>query len=123
MHAVAFAMNTDMNGAGLGAQHEAAQHVLAGPQAAAAVGEDRLERDGEGRVCGVQATIGGRVTRIGARCGVILACGEVARFNDAAPPHSFPEDLAIALEIDRFDFAVQVRAEDGFLVARKRTVQ
>jgi succinate dehydrogenase/fumarate reductase flavoprotein subunit len=35
----------------------------------------RLQRDGTGRVCGVTASIAGRVRSIGARCGVILACG------------------------------------------------
>ncbi|MBS0319856.1 MAG: FAD-dependent oxidoreductase [Proteobacteria bacterium] len=35
----------------------------------------RLERDADGCVCGVVATIDGHATRIGARRGVILACG------------------------------------------------
>ena len=35
----------------------------------------RLERDAQGRVCGALASIGGRMTRIGACRGVILACG------------------------------------------------
>ena len=35
----------------------------------------RLQRDHGGRVCGVTASIGGRITSIGARRGVILACG------------------------------------------------
>ena len=52
----------------------------------------------------------------------ILAGGEVARFNDLNAPHSFPEDLAIALDVDRFDFAIQVVMEDGMLVARARRV-
>jgi len=35
----------------------------------------RLERDAEGRVCGVFVALGERTRRIGARRGVILACG------------------------------------------------
>jgi succinate dehydrogenase/fumarate reductase flavoprotein subunit len=35
----------------------------------------RLQCDSAGRVCGVTASIAGRVRSIGARCGVILACG------------------------------------------------
>jgi 2-phosphosulfolactate phosphatase len=89
------------------------------------MGKEGLSRTDEDELCALHMRniLEGRPGDPGAVRGVILACGEVARFNDAAPPHSFPEDLAIALEIDRFDFAVQVRAEDGFLVARKRTVQ
>jgi succinate dehydrogenase/fumarate reductase flavoprotein subunit len=36
---------------------------------------NRLECDSGGRVCGVVASVGGRIMRIGARRGVILACG------------------------------------------------
>ncbi|HET6184473.1 MAG TPA: hypothetical protein VFA03_12865 [Acetobacteraceae bacterium] len=47
----------------------------------------------------------------------ILASGESARFNDPADPHH-PRDLDIALDIDRFDFAIRVRPEDGRPVGR-----
>jgi hypothetical protein len=43
---------------------------------------------------------------------LILAGGEVERFHDPAPPFLHPEDLAIALDIDRYDFAVRVHFED-----------
>jgi len=49
---------------------------------------------------------------------LILAGGEVARFHDPARPHLHPEDVAIALDIDRYDFAIRVRIEDGRPVAR-----
>ena len=47
----------------------------------------------------------------------ILAGGEIARFHDPSDPHH-PGDLDIALDVDRFDFAIRVKTEDGRSVAR-----
>ena len=44
---------------------------------------------------------------------VIQAGGEVTRFYDPARPYLHPEDVAIALDIDRYDFAERVDFEDG----------
>ena len=49
---------------------------------------------------------------------VILAGGEIKRFNDPTDPHH-PRDLEIALDIDRYDFAIRVTIENGRPVARK----
>jgi 2-phosphosulfolactate phosphatase len=49
---------------------------------------------------------------------LILAGGEVGRFHDPALPYLHPEDVEIALVIDRFDFAVSVSFENGRPVAR-----
>jgi 2-phosphosulfolactate phosphatase len=43
---------------------------------------------------------------------VIRASREVLR------PEHHPEDITIALDIDRFDFAIRVRLENGLPVAR-----
>jgi len=51
---------------------------------------------------------------------LVLASGEVAKFHDPAQPHFHPEDLAIALEIDKYDFAVRIFKEGEFLVARRQ---
>jgi 2-phosphosulfolactate phosphatase len=48
----------------------------------------------------------------------ILAGGEVTRFHDPARPFLHPEDVDIALDIDRYDFAVRVEFENGRPVAR-----
>ena len=48
---------------------------------------------------------------------VILAGGEIRRFHDPSDPHH-PRDLEIALDIDRFDFAIRVTMEDNRPVAR-----
>ena len=49
---------------------------------------------------------------------LILAGGEVGRFHDPARPYLHPEDVDIALDINRFDFAVRVDFENGRPVAR-----
>jgi 2-phosphosulfolactate phosphatase len=49
----------------------------------------------------------------------MFAGGEVGRFHDPARPYLHPEDVDIALDIDRYDFAVRVEFEDGRPVARE----
>src|SRR4051812_46281231 len=49
---------------------------------------------------------------------VILAGGEVQRFYDPARRGHWPEDVEIALDIDRYDFAIRVDCEDGRPIAR-----
>jgi 2-phosphosulfolactate phosphatase len=49
---------------------------------------------------------------------VILAGGEVRRFYDPARLGHRPEDVEIALDIDRYDFAIRVDCEDGRPIAR-----
>jgi hypothetical protein len=52
---------------------------------------------------------------------LILAGGEVERFRDPARPYLHPQDVEIALDIDRYDFAVRVNFENGRPVARVET--
>jgi hypothetical protein len=52
---------------------------------------------------------------------LVLAGGEVGRFHDPARPFLHPEDVDIALDIDRYDFAVRVNFENGRPVARIET--
>jgi 2-phosphosulfolactate phosphatase len=54
---------------------------------------------------------------------VILAGPQIPAFHDPAKPHLHPCDLDIALDIDRYDFAVPITQEDGLLVARKQLVE
>ncbi|HVY16808.1 MAG TPA: hypothetical protein VHB27_16415 [Rhodopila sp.] len=49
---------------------------------------------------------------------LILAGAEAERFRDPARPHFPPGDLDIALDIDRYPFAIRVTMEDGRPVAR-----
>jgi 2-phosphosulfolactate phosphatase len=50
-----------------------------------------------------------------------LAGGDVARFHDPARPYLHPEDVDIALDINRYDFAVRVEFKDGRPVARMQS--
>ncbi len=50
---------------------------------------------------------------------LVLAGGEAAKFGDPRQPHFHREDLEIALEINKYDFAIRVVKDDGFLVARR----
>jgi 2-phosphosulfolactate phosphatase len=51
---------------------------------------------------------------------LVLASGEAAKFGDPKQPHFHREDLEIALQVDKYDFAIRVVKEDGFLVARRQ---
>ena len=49
---------------------------------------------------------------------MILAGGEAERFRDPTRPHLHPGDLDVALDINRYEFAVRVELEAGRPVAR-----
>ena len=51
---------------------------------------------------------------------LVLQSGEIARFAQPDPPHCHPQDVDMALEIDKYDFAVRIRREDDLLVARRQ---
>ena len=50
---------------------------------------------------------------------LILAGGDVLRFYDPDRPYLDRRDVEIALDIDRYDFAIWVGVEGGLLVARQ----
>jgi 2-phosphosulfolactate phosphatase len=84
------------------------------------MGDNGINRTDEDEICAIHLR-----NRLQSRPGdrravqrLILAGGEVARFHDPAQPHSHPQDADIALDIDRYDFAVRVEYEDGRPVAR-----
>jgi len=49
---------------------------------------------------------------------LIMAGGEVSRFHDPARPYLHREDVEIALDIDRYDFAIRVWIENSRPAAR-----
>lgn len=51
---------------------------------------------------------------------LVLAGGEAGKFGDPSQPHFHREDLEIAIEVDKYDFAIRVVKENGFLVARRQ---
>ena len=85
-----------------------------------AMGDNGLKRTNEDELCAIHLRnrLEGRPGDSDAIRRLILAGGEVARFHDPARPYLHPEDVDIALDIDRYDFAIRVEFEDGRPVAR-----
>jgi 2-phosphosulfolactate phosphatase len=85
-----------------------------------AMGDNGRKRTDEDELCAIHLRnrLEGRPSDPEAVRRLILAGAEVARFHDPARPHLHPEDVEIALDIDRYDFAIRVRIEDGRPVAR-----
>lgn len=83
-----------------------------------AMGNNTVTRTDEDELCALHLRnlLEGRPGDPEALRRVILAGGEIHRFHDPADPHH-PGDLDIALDIDRFDFAIRVMTEEGRLVA------
>jgi len=85
-----------------------------------AMGKNAVARTDEDELCALHLRnlLEGRTGDRDAVRAVILAGGEAARFRDRARPWLHPEDLEIALDIDRYDFAIRVMVEDGRPVGR-----
>jgi 2-phosphosulfolactate phosphatase len=83
-----------------------------------AMGDNAVRRTDEDELCALHLRniLAGRPGDAAAVRALILAGGEVARFDDPAYPHN-PRDLEVALDFDRYDFAIRVRLEDGRPVA------
>jgi 2-phosphosulfolactate phosphatase len=84
-----------------------------------AMGNNTLVRTDEDELCALHLRnlLEGRSGNAQAVRQVVLAGGEIKRFHDPADPHH-PRDLEIALDVDRFDFAIRVSMEDNRPVAR-----
>jgi len=50
---------------------------------------------------------------------LVSQSGEMARFAQPDPPHCYPQDIDMALEIDKYDFAIRIVRQDNLLVARR----
>ena len=85
-----------------------------------AMGNSGIERTDEDELCALHLRnlLEGRPGHPEAVRQLILAGGEIARFTDPGRSHLHWRDVEIALEIDRYDFAIRVRTEDGRLVGR-----
>ena len=85
-----------------------------------AMGENGLKRTDEDELCAIHLRnrLEGRLGDPDAIRRLILAGGEVGRFHDPTRPYLHPEDVDIALDIDRYDFAVRVEFENGRPIAR-----
>ncbi len=86
-----------------------------------AMGNRAVVRTDEDEICAIHIRnrLEGRVGDIEAVRQLILAGGEIGHFSDPARPHMHPADLEIALDVDRYDFAISVRKEQVGLVGRR----
>jgi 2-phosphosulfolactate phosphatase len=86
-----------------------------------AMGNNGTSRADEDEVCALHLRnlIEGRRGDAEAVRRLILAGGEIARFHDPARPYYDPRDVGLALDVDRYDFAIRVTVEDGRPVARR----
>jgi 2-phosphosulfolactate phosphatase len=84
------------------------------------MGKNAVVRTDEDELCArhLRNLLEGRSGDAGAVRELILAGGEAERFRDPARPHVPPGDLDIALDIDRYDFAIRVEMDEGRPVAR-----
>jgi len=85
-----------------------------------AMGDNGLKRTDEDELCAIHLRnrLEGRPGDPEAICRLILAGGEVGRFHDTSRPYLHPEDVDIALDIDRYNFAIRIEFKDGRPVAR-----
>ena len=88
-----------------------------------ATGDNGRKRADEDEVCAIhlRSRVEGRPSDGEAVRRLILAGGEVARFHDPARSYLHPEDVDIALDFDRYGFAIRVQIDNGRPVARVET--
>jgi 2-phosphosulfolactate phosphatase len=84
-----------------------------------AMGSNGLRRTDEDELCALHLRniLEGRPGNADAVRQIILAGGEIRHFHDPADPHH-PADLDVALDVDRYNFAIKVKVENGRPVAR-----
>ena len=86
-----------------------------------AMGDQGRVRSDEDEHCGIylRNIIEGRKPDFAAVRSLIMSGGATQKFFDDTQPQFHPEDVALALEADRYPFAMRISREDGLLVARK----
>ena len=86
-----------------------------------AMGDQGVNRSDEDEHCGMylRNRLEGRSPDPEALRKLIMAGGATQKFFDEAQPQFHPRDVGLALEVDRYDFAMRVTREDGLLVARR----
>ena len=90
-----------------------------------AMGDQGRVRSDEDEQCGIylRNIIEGRKPEFDAVKSLIMTGGATQKFFDDTQPQYHPEDVSLALEVDRYPFAMRISREDGLLVARKHTLR
>jgi 2-phosphosulfolactate phosphatase len=86
-----------------------------------AMGNNAVVRTDEDELCALHLRnlLEGRLGDVSATRRLASVSQEAARFYDPARPYLHAQDLGIALDIDRYDFAVRVELENERPVARR----
>ena len=89
-----------------------------------AMGDRARYRSDEDEQCGLylRNLLEGRRPDAGAVRSLVLEGGQTQKFFDQSQPQYHPQDVELALQLNRFPFAMKISREDGLLVARKEVV-
>ena len=90
-----------------------------------AMGDQGRVRSDEDEQCGIylRNIIEGRKPDFDSVKSLIMTGGATQKFFDDGQPQYHPEDVALALEVDQYPFAMRISREDGLLVARKHELR
>ncbi len=90
-----------------------------------AMGDQGRVRSDEDEQCGIylRNIIEGRKPDFGSVKSLIMTGGATQKFFDGLQPQYHPQDVDLALEIDRYPFAMRISREDSLLVARKHELR
>lgn len=103
-----------------GATARALRRTGAGQITLVAMGHEGAARTDEDELCALHLRnlLEGRPGNPASVRELVLASGEAARFRAASGMHAHPKDLEIAVDVDRYNFAIRVTMENGQPVAR-----
>ena len=89
-----------------------------------AMGDQGRVRSDEDEQCGIylRNVLEGRRPSFDAVKSLIMTGGATRKFFDPNQPQFHPEDVTLALELDRYPFAMKITRENSLLVARKHEV-
>lgn len=89
-----------------------------------AMGDQGQVRSDEDEQCALylRNIIEGRRPDFAAVKSLIMTGGATQKFFDPHQPQYHPQDVALALDVDRYPFAMRITRENGLLVARKYDV-
>ena len=89
-----------------------------------AMGDRARYRSDEDEQCGLylRNLLEGRKPADDAVRDMVMSGGQTQKFYDDDQPQYHPQDVELALQLNRFPFAMKISREDGLLVARKQAV-
>ena len=89
-----------------------------------AMGDRARFRSDEDEQCGLylRNLLEGRKLEDDVVRNLVMAGGQTQKFYDDSQPQYHPQDVELALQLNRFPFAMKISREDGLLVARKQLV-